>query len=84
MSGLPSVSPLLALARLLPRRSDYDGLSRTWKADVIAGLELPGGARPIVLFDSYYLCHEVAQACEQRGWKYVGVAKKNRNFSLKQ
>jgi SRSO17 transposase len=49
-------------------------------ADVIAGLELPGGARPIVLFDSYYLCHEVAQACEQRGWKYVGVAKKNRNF----
>jgi hypothetical protein len=49
-------------------------------ADVIADLELPQGARPIVLFDSYYLCHQVAQACEQRGWKYVGVAKKNRNF----
>lgn len=49
-------------------------------ADVIAGLQLPEGTRPIVLFDSYYLCHNVAQACEQRGWKYVGVAKKNRNF----
>jgi len=49
-------------------------------ADVITGLQLPEGARPIVMFDSYYLCHEVAQACEQRRWKYVGVAKKNRNF----
>jgi SRSO17 transposase len=49
-------------------------------ADVIAGLQLPGGARPIVLFDSYYLCCEVAEACERRKWKYVGVAKKNRNF----
>jgi hypothetical protein len=49
-------------------------------ADVILGLHVPEGVRPIVLFDSYYLCHEVAQACERRGWKYVGVAKKNRNF----
>jgi hypothetical protein len=49
-------------------------------ADVVAGLQLPPGVRPIVLFDSYYLCHEVAQACEHRGWKYVGAAKKNRNF----
>lgn len=49
-------------------------------ADVVAGLELPPGVRPIVLFDSYYLCHEVAQACDKRGWKYVGAAKKNRNF----
>jgi SRSO17 transposase len=49
-------------------------------ADVVTALQLPHDARPIVLFDSYYLCHEVAQACEQRGWKYVGVAKKNRNF----
>lgn len=50
-------------------------------ADVIAGLRFPQDARPIVLFDSYYLCHDVAEACEQRSWKYVGVAKKNRNFS---
>jgi len=49
-------------------------------ADVVAGLQLPEGARPIVLFDSYYLCREVTEACERRHWKYVGVAKKNRNF----
>jgi SRSO17 transposase len=49
-------------------------------ADVVAGLQLPDGARPMVLFDSYYLCREVAEACERRKWKYVGVAKKNRNF----
>ena len=49
-------------------------------ADVIAELSLPADARPIVLFDSYYLCAEVAAACDVRGWKYVGVAKKNRNF----
>ncbi len=49
-------------------------------ADVVTGLQVPVGVRPIVLFDSYYLCHEVAQACDRRGWKYVGVAKKNRNF----
>jgi SRSO17 transposase len=60
-------------------RLEFRTLTRI-AADVVAALQLPDGARPIVLFDSYYLCHEVAQACEQRGWKYVGVAKKNRNF----
>ena len=49
--------------------------------DVVTALQLPEGVKPIVLFDSYYLCPVVTQACEQRGWKYVGVAKKNRNFS---
>ncbi len=33
-----------------------------------------------MLFDSYYLCPTVTQACEARGFHYVGVAKKNRNF----
>lgn len=46
-------------------------------ADIITDLPLPEGARPIVLFDSYHSCHRVVQACEQRGWKYVGVAKKS-------
>jgi SRSO17 transposase len=48
--------------------------------DIITDLKLPGNAKPIVLFDSYYLCPEVTGACEERNWKYVGVAKKNRNF----
>jgi len=49
-------------------------------ADVIAGLPTPDGQNVIVLFDSYYLCAEVLKACETRGFRYVGVAKKNRNF----
>ena len=34
----------------------------------------------IVLFDSYYLCPAVIRACEAKGFPFVGVAKKNRNF----
>ena len=33
-----------------------------------------------VLFDSYYLCPTVTRACEAKGYRWVGVAKKNRNF----
>ena len=33
-----------------------------------------------VLFDSYYLCPNVTGACQDRKYRYVGVAKKNRNF----
>lgn len=33
-----------------------------------------------VLFDSYYLCPAVTGACQSKKYRYVGVAKKNRNF----
>lgn len=33
-----------------------------------------------VLFDAYYLCPNVVRACEAQKYRYVGVAKKNRNF----
>ena len=33
------------------------------------------------LFDSYYLCPAVTQACRQARFHYLGVAKKNRNFA---
>lgn len=46
-------------------------------ADVITALPT---TNVIVLFDSYYLCAEVLKACETRSFRYVGVAKKNRNF----
>lgn len=49
-------------------------------ADVITGLPTPEKTNVIALFDSYYLCAEVLKACETRGFRYVGVAKKNRNF----
>ena len=51
-------------------------------ADVIGELKthLPDG-QPLVLFDSYYLCPAVSGACGQAGYRYISVAKKNRNFS---
>jgi hypothetical protein len=33
-----------------------------------------------VLFDAYYLCPAVTRACAEKKYRYVGVAKKNRNF----
>jgi SRSO17 transposase len=52
-------------------------------ADVVGELrqQLPDANHAIVLFDSYYLCPAVTQACQQAGFRYVGVAKKNRNFA---
>jgi len=41
--------------------------------------ELPF-AKATVLFDSYYLCQNVTAACEAKSYRFVGVAKKNRNF----
>jgi len=46
-------------------------------AEVIAGLPF---AAATVLFDAYYLCPHVTRACEAQKYRYVGVAKKNRNF----
>jgi len=49
-------------------------------ADMVQSLALPSPGKVHVLFDSYYLCPAVTQACAARGFHYVGVAKKNRNF----
>ncbi|HMP03662.1 MAG TPA: transposase [Gemmatales bacterium] len=38
-------------------------------------------AKRIVLFDAYYLCPAVTEACARTQSRYVGVAKKNRNFA---
>jgi len=46
----------------------------------IEQIDLPKGARAIVMFDSYYLCPRVIRACKTQEFPYVGVAKKNRNF----
>jgi len=52
-------------------------------ADVIGELrqQLSQATRAVVLFDSYYLCPAVTHACGQASFRYVGVAKKNRNFA---
>jgi hypothetical protein len=42
---------------------------------------VPDGVKCITLFDSYYLCPTVTQACGRNDYRYVGVAKKNRYFA---
>lgn len=49
-------------------------------AEMVQSLAFPSPGKAIVLFDSYYLCPTVTNACTARGFHYVGVAKKNRNF----
>lgn len=52
-------------------------------ADLVGELrqQLPDATNILTLFDSYYLCPAVTQACEQARFRYIGVAKKNRNFA---
>ena len=52
-------------------------------ADLVSELRdhLVDATQTLVLFDSYYLCPAVTQACEQARFHYLGVAKKNRNFA---
>lgn len=61
----------------------YDGDSIEFRkltelaGDILASMSLPNVT---VLFDSYYLCPNVTRACEAKGYRWVGVAKKNRSF----
>lgn len=43
---------------------------------------LPAKFPVTVLFDAYYLCDVVADACRCRGWHYIGVGKSNRNLMI--
>lgn len=50
-------------------------------ADVVAETAARVAGKVIALFDSYYLCPAVTTACEAAGYRYISVAKKNRNFA---
>jgi len=43
---------------------------------------LPAKFNVTVLFDAFYLCPEVANACKQRKWHYISVGKANRWFTV--
>jgi len=65
------------------QKKSYDGEPLAFRkltelaADAIGCLPVE---KATVLFDSYYLCPNVTRACEEKRYRYVGVAKKNRNF----
>ena len=51
-------------------------------AEAIRTADLPKGLRVLVLFDAYYLCPKVTEACKARGWHYIGVGKSNRRLAV--
>lgn len=51
-------------------------------ASVIHNADLPRRLKVTVLFDCYYLCDVVADACRCRGWRFVSVGKGNRNLTV--
>jgi SRSO17 transposase len=50
-------------------------------ADALETLGLPKGVKGIALFDSYYLCPTVTNACDRQGFRWISVSKKNRKFA---
>jgi len=43
---------------------------------------LPEKFKVTVLFDAFYLCPNVVNACKERKWHYIGVGKSNRWFTV--
>jgi len=50
-------------------------------AEAIRTACLPGKFRVTVLFDAFYLCPKVVNACKERKWPFIGVGKSNRWFT---
>ena len=51
-------------------------------ARAIGSLSFPPDFPVTVMFDSFYLCANVANAVESKGWHYIGVAKSNRRLRV--
>lgn len=49
-------------------------------ADLIRSFDPPNGVKVRVLFDSYYLCPVVVNACREKNFCFVSVLKANRNL----
>jgi hypothetical protein len=50
-------------------------------AAMIRDFQPPAGVKVRVLFDAFYLCPAVTQACQGRGFTWFSVASKNRTFT---
>ncbi len=73
----------LCLRKDHARQQDQPFITQTQlAAAIIHNADLPKGFDVTVLFDAYYLCDDVADACYARGWHYIGVGKSNRNFCV--
>lgn len=52
-------------------------------AELIRAFTPPSGVKVRVLFDAYYLCPTVTQACQAQGFLWFSVASKNRNLLVR-
>jgi len=51
-------------------------------AEAIRNASFPGKFQVTVLFDAFYLCPQVVNACKEQKWHYIGVGKSNRWFTV--
>jgi len=51
-------------------------------AEAIRNARLPARFSVTVLFDAFYLCPIVVNACKERKWHYISVGKSNRCFTV--
>jgi len=51
-------------------------------AQAIRNASLPKRFQVTVLFDAFYLCPKVVNACKEQAWHYIGVGKSNRWFAV--
>ena len=51
-------------------------------AQAIRDAALPEKFNVTVLFDAFYLCPNVVNACKERKWHFIGVGKSNRWFTV--
>ncbi len=49
-------------------------------AHLIREFQAPSGVKVMVLFDAYYLCHTVVQACREQGFHFASTLKGNRSL----
>jgi len=72
--------------RLYVKKQDSAALQIGFKkltelaAELITSLQVPQGVKVRVLFDSYYLCPAVVNACREKGFSFVSTLKSNRNL----
>jgi len=51
-------------------------------AEAIRNASLPKRFQVTVLFDAFYLCPKVVNACKEQKWHYISVGKSNRWFTV--
>jgi SRSO17 transposase len=50
----------------------------TLAGEIVRSAEIPDSFDITVLFDAFYLCPAVVNACKERKWRYISVSKSNR------